>query len=347
VAKRYCCPECFDDRGLREQIFPFLAPHRGQCDFCGTSDVGLLEPAALAPYFGLVVNAYEPSDDGKSLAEWMKEDWQLFSHPAMDVAHTKELLSEILDDGDIVRTPFIPAVRYTGAGLAQWETLRDEMMYRNRWFLDKSIDTDRLRQLLNHLPATDLPRRWYRARMLAGDETYAIDKMGAPPKRLASHGRANPAGIPYLYLASKPETATAEIRPHTGEIACVADFTIPDIQAVDLRNPRKLVSPFILDDAAAIGQLRADLPFLERLGEELTRPVLPSGAAIDYIPSQYLCEFIKKSGFDGVVYRSSVSDGINLALFDPSKAQGGSVAHYQVSKVSVSVAIATRPTPGL
>jgi hypothetical protein len=66
--------------------------------------------------------------------------------------------------------------------------------------------------------------------------------------------------------------------------------------------------------------------------------VLPSGAAIDYIPSQYLCEFIKNSGFDGVVYRSSVSDGINLALFDPNKAAGGTVTLYGVSKVSVTVA---------
>ena len=55
-------------------------------------------------------------------------------------------------------------------------------------------------------------------------------------------------------------------------------FTIPDIKAVDLRNPRKLVSPFILTDASEIGQWRADLPSLERLGEELTRPVQPAGA---------------------------------------------------------------------
>ena len=334
---RRCCPECFDDRGLREQIFPFLGPMRGRCNYCGTHDVDLLEPRALAPYFELVVNVYEPSAEGQSLAEWMKQDWQLFSHPAMDVAHTKELLADILDDGQIVRASFGPSPSYKSEGLLQWETLRDEMMYRNRWFLDMSLDTDRLRQLLDHLPAAGLPRIWYRARIRSGDDTYAIDKMGAPPKRLASHGRANPAGIPYLYLGSKPETAAAEVRPHTGEVACVADFAIPEIHAVDLRNPRKLVSPFILEDPNAIGQLRADLPFLERLGEELTRPVLPSGAAIDYIPSQYLCEFIKKSGFDGVVYRSSVSDGINLALFDPAKATGGSVMIYHVSRVSVEV----------
>lgn len=338
MPERRCCPECFDDHGLREQIFPFLGPEHGTCSYCGTRDVDLLEPQALAPYFGLVVDVYERGEEGKSLAEWMRDDWLLFSHPAMDVAHTKELLADILDDGEIVRASFVPSPSYKSEGLVQWETLRDEMMYRNRWFLDMSLDTDRLRQLLDHLPATNLPRIWYRARIRTGDEIYEIEKMGAPPKRLSSHGRANPAGIPYLYLGSKPETAAAEIRPHTGEIACVADFTIPDIQAVDLRHPRKLVSPFILEDASAIGQLRADLPFLERLGEELTRPVLPSGAAIDYIPSQFLCEFIKKSGFDGVVYRSSVSDGINLALFDPDKAEGGTVSLYSVSKVSVTVA---------
>jgi hypothetical protein len=338
MPKKFCCPECFDDRGLRNDIFPSLAPGQGTCSFCGTDNTALVEPAALGTYFELLANVYEPDAEGKSLVEWMKDDWQLFSHPTMNVAHAKVLLGEILDDGEIVRQPFSPSSSYTSEGLVQWETLRDEMMYRNRWFLDMNIDTARLRQLLDLLLVRDLPQQWYRARIRAGDDMFPIAKMGAPPKRLASHGRANPAGIPYLYLGSKPETATAEIRPHTGEVACVADFTIPEIQAVDLRNPRKFVSPFILSDASEISQLRADLPFLERLGEELTRPVLPQGAAIDYIPSQYLCEFIKKSGFDGVVYRSSVSDGINLALFNPDKAQGGAVVLYNVSRVSVEVA---------
>jgi hypothetical protein len=340
MAKRCCCPECFDDRGLRDDIFPSLDPERGTCSFCGTADTPLVEPARLATWFELLVNVYEPHDEGKSLVEWLKDDWQLFSHPRMDVAHAKELLGETLDDGEIVRRPFAPSPSYISEGLALWETLRDEMMYTNRWFLDVSIDHDRLRQLLDLLLAPELPRQWFRARIRTDEETFSIDKMGAPPKRRASHGRANPAGIPYLYLGSKAETAAAEIRPHTGEVACVADFVIPEIRAVDLRNPRKLVSPFILTDASEIGQLRADLPLLERLGEELTRPVLPSGAAIDYIPSQYLCEFIKKSGFDGVVYRSSVSDGINLALFDPAKAVGGTVSLYNVAKVSVEVAAA-------
>jgi hypothetical protein len=336
-----CCPECFDDRGLRQNIFPSLGPTHGRCSFCGTSNVDLIEPRALAVYFELLVNVYEPNPAGKSLVEWMKEDWKLFSHPNMDIAHAKELLSEILDNGDIVRRPFLPSSSRTSAGLlVQWSTLRDEMMYNNRWFWDRKIDLDkdRLEALLVHLPADNLPNVWFRARLYSGADPYTIGEMGPPPKRLASHGRANPAGIPYLYLGSKPETAASEVRPHTGETACVADFKIDgSFHAVDLRDPRKLVSPFLLDEPGAIGQLRADIPFLERLGEELTKPVLPSGAAIDYIPSQYLCEFIKRCGYDGVIYRSSVSDGMNLALFDPAKAVGGSVVPYKIKRVSVEV----------
>lgn len=335
--KRLCCAECFDDRGLRDDLIPTLSPAQGTCDFCGSTGVNLVEPRQLATYFELVASVYEPNRTGRPLVTWLREDWLLFTRPGMDDAHAKDLLSEIFDDGEVVRRTFAPSTSYNSEALLQWETLRDEMMYKNRWFLDMSLDTDRLKALLEHLQAKALPSVWYRARMRAGDEVYDINSMGPPPRRLSSHGRANPAGIPYLYLASKPETAIAEIRPHTGEVACVADFNIPAINAVDLRSPRKIVSPFILTDAGAIGQLRADLPLLEKLGEELTRPVLPQGAAIDYIPSQYLCEFIKKKGWDGVVYRSSVSDGINLALFDPGKAGGGQVKLYDVDQVSVRV----------
>ena len=98
-----------------------------------------------------------------------------------------------------------------------------------------------------------------------------------------------------------------------------------------------MVSPFVLEDAADIDRMRSDLPFLERLGDELTRPVPPQAAAIDYTPSQYLCEFIKKCGYEGVIYRSSVGEGMNLALFNPTLAVPGAVSPYRVARVSVDV----------
>jgi hypothetical protein len=162
--------------------------------------------------------------------------------------------------------------------------------------------------------------------------------MGAPTAELAAHGRANPAGIPYLYAASDPGTAISELRPHTGEVACVGRLGLTrPVRLADLRNPRKTISPFAVQDSAKVAELREDLPFLVRLGEELARPVRPKAAHLDYLPSQYLCEFVKGQGFDGVMYRSSVGAGMNLALFDPAIAHVDSVEHYSVSRVSVEL----------
>ena len=338
-----CCAACFDDRGLLKSIIPLRSSGAGTCSYCGSENVAVLVPTQLSEYFELLIGAYRPDPNGKLLIQWFREDWGLFSHPRMNDSRANDLLSEILDDGEIVRQPYSPSGIPVADRLSEWGQLRDELMYRNRFFPAVDIDLDRLKGLLEHVKinANEVPGSWYRARIQSGDTVFTIGDMGSPPRRTASHGRANPAGIPYLYLGSTPTTAISEIRPHTGEIACVADFKIPhELIFVDLRRPKKMVSPFVLADAEDIGRMRSDLPFLEQLGEELTRPVLPQAAAIDYIPSQYVCEFIKKCGYDGVIYRSSVSDGINLALFDPDRAQSGDVTQYQVTRVSVDVAAA-------
>lgn len=335
-----CCAECFGDRGLRRNIIPSLSVATGRCSYCESDGVYVLDPKELTEYFELLVSAYRPDSVGRFLINCFREDWALFQHPRMDDSRSNDLLKNILDDAEITRQKFVPTTNPTADRLSEWENLRVELMYHNRYFPDKTIDLDRLEALLSPLTldADELPTSWYRARIRHADIPYTVDQMGAPPNRVASHGRANPAGIPYLYLGSDKDTAISEIRPHTGEIACVADFTTPaTLKLVDLRTPRKMVSPFVFADAEDIGRMRNDLPFLERLGEELTRPVIPQSAAIDYTPSQYLCEFIKKCGYQGVIYRSSVSTGMNVALFDPSLATCGTVAQYHVVSVAVEI----------
>lgn len=335
---RLCCGSCFGDRFLRKHIAA-LSTKTGDCSYCRTRAVPLVDPTLLADRFEQLINVYQRDDGGKFLVEWFKEDWKLF-HTALDVAQRKELLADVLDDGDIVRQGFSPSTGYPSDRLDKWQQLRDELMYTNRYFPTARLDLDRLEELLYLLIADHVPNKWYRARLQTTDTPFAIDEMRAPPKRLASHGRANPAGIPYLYLGSTPETAVAEVRPHTGELACVADFTLQlDLKVIDLRDPRQLVSPFELAAEDRIGLLRSDISFLERLGMELTTPIVPHGAPIDYVPSQYLCEFIKNCEYDGVIYSSSVSDGMNLALFLPDKATPGAVQQYNVAKVSVTVAV--------
>ncbi len=335
-----CCANCIGDRGITRAIIPTLSSEVGNCLYCGTQNTQLIQLSFLKSYFEQLANIYIKNQTGKTLVEWFKDDWDMFSHPTMDIAHSKELLADILDDGAIVRENFIPSDDCLSDGLERWEKLRSELMYENRFFPQTEIDAERLHGLLSHLllGSDELNEIWYRARLQTMTEPFLPDDMGAPPKHLASQGRANPAGIPYLYLASTVTTAISELRPHTGDFASVADYCMSkNLKIIDLRFPRKTVSPFLLSDEREVALLRGDISFLEQLGDELTRPVLPLVAAIDYIPSQYICEFIKKCGYHGVIYKSSVGDGINLAVFDPNIASALNVARYKVSRVSVEV----------
>lgn len=315
---------------------PSIADFIGTCPHCGSATAKLFNPALLREHFETLIEIYAETVDGRPLLSWLKSDWALFE--SIDEAHATIILVEILDDGELVRKNFSPVADAQLTNFAAWGDLRAELLHVNRFFPTSGIDMERLKNLLPFLLIInrDIPLTWFRARIQTGG-IYDIAQMGAPPPAIASHGRANPAGIPYLYLATDMSTAVSEVRPHTGDKVSIATFKIEDnLKIIDLRHPRRTVSPFAVDEDD-IARLRGDLEFLVGLGNELTHPVLPSTAAYNYTPSQYLCEFIKKCGFDGVMYRSSVGSGFNVALFHPLTANAETVVERRVEQVSVKL----------
>ncbi|UFH31554.1 recombinase family protein [Chryseobacterium sp. C-71] len=57
-------------------------------------------------------------------------------------------------------------------------------------------------------------------------EPYSGSDIGAPPPHLAGDGRINRVGVSYLYCATDKYTATAEIRPHPGDIVSIGKFIV-------------------------------------------------------------------------------------------------------------------------
>jgi len=335
-----CCGNCVGDPHLLRRTIPERRVATGACDYCAGTNLPLVNASDLRDEFELLLSIYVSADNGRPILSWLREDWAMFDVETIAEKSAEQLLIDILEDAAILERRFAPSAMCRSDSLDRWQQFRHELMYANRFFPDAAIDLERLKGLLPHLllHADDIPEEWFRARIQQTEAPFTREEMGAPPKQKALHGRANPAGIPYLYLASTAATSVSEVRPHTGEFASVAHFKIAeDLKLVDLRDPRRTVSPFILDDEFQIAQLRADTGFLELLGQELTRPVVPRSAAIDYIPSQYLCELIKKSGFDGVMYRSSVDDGMNIALFDSGRAAMGEIERQRVARVTVEL----------
>lgn len=335
-----CCPQCFGDRQLA-RVINEKSSTAGTCGYCKNTDVPLVDPRELQDLFLSLTGVYQTADEGRLLVEWFRDDWGMFRTSGMDNAHARVILSDVLEDGEIVRGNHVPVQCSDSKALELWEEFREELRRRNRFFFEKKPDLHRLRELFDSLISdeSDCRRVFVRARVHSGKTGFPAEEMGAPDPARSKHGRANPVGIPYLYLASDPDTVVAEVRPHKGQFATVAEFTLPEgCQILDLRNPKEAVSPFLFADEQEILRLRADLGFLEHIGNELSTPVLQDSAEVDYLPSQYLCEYAKHCGFDGVFYGSSVGTGFNLAIFDPnSPAVVPDVVVYLVSSVDVKI----------
>lgn len=101
-----CCAGCFGDRGLKKSIIPLRSIDTGRCSYCDSENVAVLAPAQLSEYFELLISAYRPDLEGKLLIQWFREDWGMFDHPRMDDSRANDLLSEIMDDDEIVRQTF-------------------------------------------------------------------------------------------------------------------------------------------------------------------------------------------------------------------------------------------------
>lgn len=352
MPEEYCCPNCFDDSGIAEDLIPIIIDNLDStdlpscCSFCKDTRGPFVPPSCLKQWFDLVIDCYTIDSFGKSLVDIISSDWGVLS--SLETSVAKRLLESISGGDYEVNKKFSPRVELaedengdlTFLREETWDALREEVMHKNHWFHDNELQLEYLANAFQNVAFSEAEESsWYRCRIARSGATYQLKDMGAPPRDKVKYGRVNPSGIQCLYLASDTETAIAEVRPHAGETVYVAEGRGKLEGIVDLCNPRSRVSPFTLQSSSEIMKVRNDLSFLRHLGVELSSPVQPSSSSYEYIPSQYLCEFIKYKGFNGILYKSSVcSTGKNLALFNPNWCDNfTNLRSYQISTFSVSI----------
>jgi hypothetical protein len=142
-------------------------------------------------------------------------------------------------------------------------------------------------------------------------QPFDVDRM-IPLKKQAKGGRANPSGIPHLYLATTKETAMAEVRPWLGSIISLATFeTTKELSTIDcftdnIENSNNLdVNPNSKEQ-----KVWSDINYA------FSKPILLEEQDTDYVSTQIISEFFRRHGYDGIFYKSMLGDGLNIVLFN-------------------------------
>jgi hypothetical protein len=347
-----CCTECFNDSILKDHINSNGT--QGNCNYCGAQNVNCINPEDLEDIFTPLVKLYDivenfmPGEElrefeGQFIWEKLNYDWEIFAF--YEYHKQEKLVREIFEsqsdpkEGDDqflnswveIEDDYYGHREDSQGDLARlWNAFCDEIKYENRYFPTKTLNSELLTNLISLLGTPiQMGNRYYRARNPGSKIKLPPSKMGKPPKELSQSGRANPKGIPYLYLSSAIKTAIAEIRPYHKARVTVGKFqVINSLNVVDLRDPH-IDSPFQFGNRLEFAYRY--MGFLRKLGSELSKTVDPNFADLEYIPLQYLCECIKTEDYDGVLYKSSVADGDNIAVFSDDKLKCISTALYEVT----------------
>lgn len=331
-----CCVQCFHDSVIVAKINTEGTISR--CSYCGTHQVSCIDPTNLADKLELFTYGLRESEDGYSFPEIFNL-YGLFSDR---VRQAQALINDILGTNSEAKRFSLDfdIASYSD----QWEDFKIELKHRNRFFPKATIyssifnkstpDSNEgvLFQLLEQLKIpVDVRDSFFRARI--SERHLEANQMGCPPREIVSSGRANPLGIPYLYVADSLITCISEVRPSNSSGVYVAQMTpVRELSVLDLTTPRKNCS------ASAFGeeQLSAVLGFLgllELFSEDLSKPIRPENSNLDYIPTQFLCEFIKSEAkFDGIVFNSSFGEGKNYVFFDGNSLTPDAPVKYTVNR---------------
>lgn len=134
-----------------------------------------------------------------------------------------------------------------------------------------------------------------------GFHGYGKKDSFVPPASVTRDLRANYRYIPYLYCANDPYTALVEVRPRLG--ACVSVATIRVNEELRLLDFTMTSVPSKMSEAKQ--NLFSDLSVL------YSKPVTDDDDILDYIPTQYIAEYAKNLGYDGIMFTSSLMPEIH------------------------------------
>lgn len=343
-----CCAECFKDNEIRSVIQSYKK--KGNCGFCGGKNVSICDSDDLSnPLLDLLtsfLDIYSVSDleEAKLLKHSLEEDWDIFRVGAdaiqmiiqefswfdlsADILNEKVIISkkhdvDYLDENCIVRG-------------SSWGGFSKSIKSENR-FHSNIFRADAFTYFLEGI-AKPYPAgtHFFRARIAENKDGFSICAMGTPPPDKRSAGRVNPEGIGILYLSSDDKTVLNEIRASVFDYVTIGTFELlQDISVVNLSGISR-TSPF--SHQGELERYAVNREVFSEIALEIAKPLRRSDSPLEYLPTQYIAEFIKSRGYDGVEFTSTLrEEGSNIAAFNESYFRCVEVKTIEISKIQYEI----------
>lgn len=327
------CEKCFKSNYL-QGIIKKNSNEIADCDFCGSHKIKVLNALELKDQFLPLLDTYlvctSKHTEFDTIEKQIVKDFSGKIFTNEKVLNVKKILLAIFEDEkDYIKRLLTNKVCLDYLQKSDnsvehliniWDSFSEEIKYTNRFHLSKSIDLTLLSNALErHVKPIKFGSVFYRGR-ISNEEGFSLAEMKNPPKNKTVSGRANPKGISYLYLTMDEETTLYEVRALLYDFVTITKFSNKEFLRVINLNETDIYDPFQLAEAQELSSFLQHLPFVKKLRGELSKPIRRFDDDLDYIPTQYLCEFIKSLGYDGIEYKSSLNKkGSNLAIFYPEK----------------------------
>ncbi len=130
---------------------------------------------------------------------------------------------------------------------------------------------------------------------------YGAKESFVPPINSTKDLRANYKFIPYLYCSNHPYISLVEVRPRLGFLVSVA--TIINTE------PIRLLDFTISNKPSRMTATKTNL--FSDLSTLYSTPITSDDDVLEYIPTQFIAEYVKNKGYDGIAYSSSLTPEIN------------------------------------
>jgi len=128
------------------------------------------------------------------------------------------------------------------------------------------------------------------------------------------------------------------VRPYYLDRVDIGEFVIleDNIKIVDFTKRVNLFKVFYDEGEDSFKQKVKRRVLFDAISNDLSKPLRSFDTDLEYVPTQYICEYFKGIGTDGIMFKSSVHEsGKNLVLFHPEKAECVGVRPFEVDNISI------------